>query len=87
MSRVLTSLDYEMELPVGTYHIVAYALKDDGSEFLACGYTFMVPCGLSVECTDHSLIDVPVTSGSAAENIDPGLCYADPGAFPPMPTP
>lgn len=65
----------------GFYHVVAYVL--DGS--LAGGYTQAVPCGLSVECTDHSLIDVTVEAGEDTPGVDPGDWYAPEGAFPPMP--
>lgn len=67
-------------LPPGTYHVIAYA----GSTF-AGGYTAMVPCGLSVDCTDHTLLNVTVTSGQDTPNIDPGDWYAPEGTFAPMP--
>ncbi len=67
-------------LAPGRYHVIAYA----GGEFSA-GYTLAVPCGLSVECTDHSLIDVVVVAGANTPNINPQDWYAPPGSFPPMP--
>ncbi len=70
-------------LPPGSYHVIAYLR--DGS--LAGGYTQMVPCGLSVECTDHSLITVIVQAGQITANIDPADWYAPPEAFPPNPVP
>ena len=33
------------------------------------GYTKMVPCGLSVECTDHSLITIDVENGKPIKDI------------------
>ncbi len=68
-------------LPPGLYHVVAYVM--DGT--LAGGYTPAVACGLSVDCTDHSLIDVVVASGQDTPNIDPADWYAPEGSFPPMP--
>lgn len=65
----------------GLYHVVAYVM--DGS--LAGGYTQAVPCGLSFECADHSLIDVVVEAGKDTPNINPGDWYAPEGIFPPMP--
>lgn len=65
----------------GIYHVVAYVM--DGS--LSGGYSQAVPCGLSFECTDHSLIDVTVEPGKDTPNINPADWYAPPGAFPPMP--
>ena len=68
-------------LAPGKYHVVAYVM--DGS--YAGGYTFAVPCGLSFECADHSLIDVTVNAGEDTPGIDPADWYAPEGTFPPMP--
>ncbi len=65
----------------GVYHIVAYTM--DGN--LAGGYSQAVPCGLSVGCNDHSLIDVTVEAGKDVPFINPGDWYAPEGSFPPMP--
>jgi hypothetical protein len=72
---------YELSVPAGDYYVVAYTL--DGK--LAAGYSQAVPCGLSVDCTDHSLISVHVDPGAVLENINPQDWYAPAGAFPPMP--
>jgi hypothetical protein len=72
---------YSIPLPGGVYLIVAYTL--DGR--LAGGYTAAVLCGLSVDCTDHQLIAVPVAGGMAVDGIDPGDWYAPEGTFPPAP--
>jgi hypothetical protein len=66
-------------LPAGTYHVVAYY------ESLSAGYSQAVPCGLSVNCVDHSLIDVVVTAGSVASGINPMDWYAPTGSFPSKP--
>jgi hypothetical protein len=68
-------------LAPGKYHVVAYIM--DGS--YAGGYTYAVPCGLTFECADHSLIDVTVTAGEDTPGIDPADWYAPEGTFPPMP--
>ena len=68
-------------LAPGAYHVVAYIM--DGT--LAGGYTLAVPCGLSFECADHSLIDVTVEAGKDTSNITPADWYAPEGTFPPMP--
>ena len=71
---------YQMDnIPPGTYHIVAYV------NGMAAGYSQAVPCGLRVDCTDHTLIDVVVISGNRTGNIDPNDWYAPPGTFPPKP--
>ena len=70
-------------LPAGTYFVVAYPIGDaEGG-----GYSAAVPCGLSVNCTDHSLLPVQVVSGGIAEGVDPGDWYAGPGVFPSSPVP
>ena len=54
---------------------------------LAGGYSFAVLCGLTVDCTDHMLVDVFLEAGITATGIDPGDWYAPPDAFPPNPAP
>jgi hypothetical protein len=74
--------EYMIEnLPPGVYHVVAYPVG--GS--LGGGYTQAVPCGLSVDCNDHSLIDVHVVAGQETSGVDPADWYAPEGAFPPNP--
>jgi hypothetical protein len=73
-------------LPPGTYHVVAYTTGGESwPTGLAGGYTQSVPCGLSVDCTDHSLIDVIVTAGQVSAGADPTDWYAPDGTYPPMP--
>lgn len=69
------------DLPAGYYNVVAYILSGD----YAGGYTQAVPCGLSVDCNNHDLIDVAVNTGQVVTNVDPGDWYAPEGAFPPAP--
>ncbi len=70
-------------LPPGTYHVLAYTR--DG--LFAAGYTQMVLCGLTVECTDHTLLPVTVIGGQVTFDIDPADWYAPVDAFPPNPIP
>lgn len=80
------------ELPAGTYHVVAYyfptdiPIGDTAPQILAAGYSQAVPCGLSIDCTDHSLINVQVVPGEFAQDINPGDWYAPDGTFPSDPT-
>jgi hypothetical protein len=77
---------YSLDVPVGTYTVVAYTLGGGGfPDGLPGGYSRMVPCGLSVSCTDHTLIVVTVTVGATVTGIDPGDWYAPDGTFPPRP--
>ena len=79
---------YSLDLPAGTYHVVAYSLGGAGFPTgLAGGYSQAVPCGLSVTCTDHSLITVTVTAGATTKDVNPNDYYAPDGTFPPMPAP
>jgi hypothetical protein len=63
------------------YNIVAYTL--DGR--LAGGYTIAVLCGLTADCSDHSLVPIPVAGGLEVSDIDPADWYAPEGTFPPAP--
>ena len=75
-------------LPIGNYHVVAYTMGGGGfPQGLAGGYTQAVPCGLSVNCNDHSLIDVQVSNGGVSTGVNPQDWYAPDGTFPPYPLP
>lgn len=76
---------YRIEnLPPGVYTVVAYVIGQAG---LSGGYSRAVPCGLSADCIDHSLIPVQVQAGQETQNIDPIDWYAPPGSYPPNPIP
>ena len=80
---------YSIELPEGTYHVVAYPYDpanppSDSNNTFAGGFTDAVPCGLSVDCTDHTLLDATVVAGQTVI-ADPDDWYAPPGSFPSMP--
>lgn len=70
-------------LPLGDYYIVAYLAGDD----YGGGYTPAVVCGLSVDCTDHSLIAVNIQGGQVTTDVMPHDWYAPAGSFPPNPNP
>ncbi len=75
---------YQLDnLPPGNYYVVAYVIGGG----LNGGYSQAVPCGLSVECGDHSLISVSVTGGQVTQGIDPADWYAPEGSFPAYPLP
>ena len=77
--------EYTFELPVGEWTVVAYVISGDGTPGLSAGYSAAVPCGLSVDCTDHGLLIVTVKEGETTPNVDPTDWYAPEGTFPPMP--
>jgi len=49
------------------------------------GYTKAVPCGLSVDCTDHAPITVHVSARATTTGVDPTDWYAGPDTFPLIP--
>lgn len=69
---------YQVQLPPGQY--IAYAWRDGSS--LGGSYSQAVPCGLSVSCTDHSLIPFDVSAGSSVSGIDICDWYGGPDAVP-----
>ncbi len=70
--------DYAIELDPGQY--VAFAWRVDSE--LAGSYSQAVTCGLTTDCSDHSLITFAVSAGTTTEDVD--LCdwYGGPGAVP-----
>ncbi len=86
----LNATEYQIDgLQAGLYWIVAYTIPNgDGAPAgLAGGYSQAVLCGLSVDCTDHSLTTVEVKSGQVTGGADPGDWYAAEGSFLPNPAP
>lgn len=75
-------------LPIGTYHVVAYSMGGSGFPAgLAGGYTQYVVCGMQQACVDHALVDAPVNAGQVTGNINPQDWYAPDGTFPAYPLP
>ena len=59
---------YALEgLQPGNY--IAYAYRQDSAE-LGGGYTYAVPCGLTVSCTNHELIKFEVTADETTSEVD-----------------
>jgi hypothetical protein len=87
---------FSLKVPAGTYYLVSYpyegivgntgivdSYKLGGGPF-AGGYTRMVPCGLTANCEDHTLLPITVTENQTV-TADPGDWYAPEGTFPPLP--
>ena len=72
---------YSIDLPQGTY--VAYAWRE-GFE-LGGAYSAAVPCGLSVNCSDHSLLTFQINAGQTLSDIDICDWYGSPGDVPAPP--
>ncbi len=66
----------------GTYYVVAYSINYSN---LPGAYSKAVPCGLSVDCTDHSLIPVKVQAGESTSGVEVRDWYAPEGTFPVKP--
>ncbi len=65
---------YELQVPgEATYQVFAWT--EDG---LGGSYSRFVTCGMSVECTDHALIPVPVGTGQVVSGIDVCDFYGGP---------
>lgn len=63
-------------LAPASYYVLAYTIANPSKTFFAA-YSQAVPCGLSVACTDHSLIAVEVKAGEETKDINPTDWYAD----------
>ena len=90
VDTILNAATYQIDgLEPGFYWVTAYTIpNDDGAPSgLAGGYSQAVLCGLSVDCTDHSLIAVEVKPGMVTGNVDPGDWYAAEQSFLPNPAP
>jgi len=86
----LNASEYQIDgLEPGFYWITAYTIPnvDGAPSGLAGGYSKAVLCGLSVDCTDHSLVAVEVKPGMVTGGVDPGDWYAAEGSFLPNPAP
>ena len=64
---------YSLGVTAGTYYVLAY--EGEAADSWAGLYSRMVPCGLTVSCTDHTLLPVTVMPTETATGIDPGDWY------------
>ncbi|MCK9245677.1 MAG: hypothetical protein M0P11_01820 [Anaerolineaceae bacterium] len=67
-------------LAPASYYVLAYDIKNPSKDFFGA-YTKFVPCGMTVACTDHTLIAVEVKAGEETTNINPSDWYADPAEW------
>jgi hypothetical protein len=82
-----TGKRYAIEVPPGTYHLVAY-IADRTRDTSPGLYSRYVPCGLRATCTDHTLIEVTVAAGETRNDVDPSDWYYQEGTpYPPRPQP
>jgi len=85
-TAVVDQAKYNLDnVPVGTYHVLAYLQDANAAASQGAGYSQAVLCGLSVDCTDHTLVAVKVREGLTITEINPGDWYAPEGTFPPEP--
>ena len=69
---------FSAKVPAGTY--TAFAWLPDFS--FGGSYSQMVSCGLSADCTDHTLLTFEVTGGATTASIDVCDWYSNPGDVP-----
>ena len=72
------STSYSVDLDPGTY--VAYAYPQGYN--IGGSYSEAVLCGLTVNCTDHALVEFDVIAGQTTNDIDICDWYGDPGDVP-----
>ena len=89
---------FSLKVPAGSYYLVSYPYEGIAGKIgqadsytlgggpVAGGYTQMVPCGLTANCDDHTLLPIAVAEGQTV-TANPGDWYAPEGTFPPMPNP
>jgi hypothetical protein len=70
---------YSIDLVPGTYVAYSYPVND---YVLGGMYSAMVPCGLTADCIDHSLLPVEVEAGMTTRGIDICDWYAGAGMVP-----
>jgi hypothetical protein len=64
---------------------VASGARTSGARHFDAAYTKSVQCGLTVSCTDHSLVSVHVSLGATVSGIDPGDWYVNNMDYPVIP--
>jgi hypothetical protein len=67
------------------YWETASGARTGGALHFGAGYTKAVPCGLTSNCTDHSLVPVHVSAGATLTGIDPLDWAHAPDAYPLVP--
>ena len=76
-----TGIGYAIaDVPVGTYLVYERFIEGTGNGFEGdrAYYSEYVVCGISVECEDHTPIEVSVTAGETTTGIDPVDWYTPP---------
>jgi len=82
MTEVHSGVTYSLELPPGTYYVLAYVIDLEAlgaTPGLSGAYSQAVLCGLQYGCDDHSLVPVQVNAGQTMAGIDPVDWYLPPG--------
>lgn len=81
--RLLVEASYDGEssysfrdVPDGKYIVFAIPTESD-IDMLVGGYTNAVPCGLSVDCTDHGFIELDVKGGISLKDVNIYDWYTD----------
>ncbi|MEA3327063.1 MAG: hypothetical protein U9R53_07105 [Chloroflexota bacterium] len=71
MKEVAITDTFTIDVPPGTYYVLAYLLDPDVMDpDFAGAYSQFVLCGLEVGCEDHSLVPVAVQPGETVSGVD-----------------
>ena len=78
VETALNQSTYEITgMTPGDYYVLAYFREGEPPDYYDA-YSEAILCGLSVDCTDHSLITVSLSAGQYLTGIDPGDWYITP---------
>lgn len=77
--EIYSGRSYQLEVPAGTYFVLAYPLDPGlmGPDFSGA-YSQFVLCGLEAGCEDHRLVPVDVLPGETVTGIDLADWYLPP---------
>ena len=71
MLEITSGETYTIEVPTGTYYVLAYLLNPDVMDpDFAGAYSQFVLCGMEAGCEDHSLVPVVVQPGETVMGVD-----------------
>lgn len=75
-SKYTYGFGYKLEVMSGIYQVYAVTLAS--GEPLKAYFTEFVSCGATVDCVDHTVINVQVDADQTVEGVDPGDWYGEP---------
>ena len=87
-AKCVTTIENQMTASIaqvqpGTYHAFAWPVSDAFT--IGGSWTAAVPCGLSVDCTDHSPLPVEVKSNQVTKGVEIKDWYGNGEGYPAKP--